>query len=159
MNTTVEYPKKKSLINWGSGIAIVIIVAASAMIFLVYQSMQVNFDMVSNNYYADELVHNQKMTAQDNAKKLATPIEINQTTQYFIIKFPLETIGNIQQGTIKFYRPSDATKDIHVPISLDKEGIMVVDKKQMINGLYNIQIEWDMNKQSYLYTDDFIIEK
>ena len=130
MNKTADKTSKPyGFWNWGTGIAITIIVSASLMIFLVYKSMNVTFDMAEKDYYSVELKHNEKMLAVKNAQSLSTPIDISETEDLLLIKFPQECIGTEINGTLVLYRPSAENNDVFLPFTPDKNGIIMVNKK------------------------------
>jgi hypothetical protein len=144
--------------NWGTGIAIAIIVAASLMIFLVYKSMNVTFDMAEKDYYAVELKHNDKMLATKNGQSLSAPIDINETEDLILIKFPKECIGTEINGTLLLYRPSAQNKDVLLPFTPDENGIIMVDKQKLIKGKYELKADWEMNKMHYNIEQPFFVE-
>ena len=156
--TTEKTPRPYGFWNWGTGIAIVIIVSASMMTFLVYKSMNVTFDMAEKDYYAVELKHNDKMLAAKNALSLSTPIDIRETEDLLLIKFPQECIGTEINGTLVLYRPSAENKDVLLPFTPDKNGIIIVDKQKLIKGEYELKADWVMNKTHYNVEKPFFVE-
>ena len=159
MNKTADKtPRPYGFWNWGTGIAITIIVSASLMIFLVYKSMNVTFDMAEKDYYAVELKHNDKMLAVKNAQSLSTTIDIRETEDLLLIKFPQECIGTEINGTLVLYRPSAENNDVLLPFTPDKNGIIMVDKEKLIKGRYELKADWEMNKTHYNVEKPFFVE-
>jgi hypothetical protein len=144
--------------NWGTGIAITIIISASLMIFLVYKSMHVTFDMAEKDYYAEELKFDGKMKASENAKLLSTPLTINETEDFVVIQFPEECIGQKLQGTLVLYRPSAENKDVSLPMTPDNNGKIIVAKKNLLKGLYQLKANWEMNGKSYNVEKSFFVQ-
>ena len=145
--------------NWGTGIAIAIITGALGMLFLVYKSSQVNFDMVEKDYYTAELQYDKKKAAQQNTRSLSTPIDIAQEGNYVIIQFPKECIGNEMDGNLLFYRPSSQKLDVEVPLSLDQDGIVMIENSKLIEGKYILKGDWLMNDVSYNVEESFFFKK
>lgn len=135
--------------NWGTGIAIAIIIAASAMIFLVYKSMQVNFEMAEKDYYSAELKFDGKMKAAENAAALSSDIIARQNGEQLIIQFPAECFGQQLQGTAVLYRPSAENKDVMLPLVLNQDGQLLVSKQNLLKGLYRLKVNWEMNGIAY----------
>ena len=159
MNKKVEkIPGVYGFWNWGTGIAIAIIVSASLMIFLVYKSMNVTFDMAEKDYYAVELKHNEKMLATKNAQALSAPIDVNETDDLLLIKFPPECIGTEINGTLVLYRPSAENKDVLLPFTPDENGLVLVDKQKLIKGKYELKADWVMNEIHYNVEQPFFVE-
>lgn len=160
MNTKIEEPVRKyGFWNWGTGITIVIITGALGMIFLVYKSMQVNFDLVERDYYAAELTFDHKKMAQQNAKALSAEIDIVQQSNYLIIRFPKECIGQDINGSLLLYRPSDQAKDIEMAFELDDQGIVMLESSKLIRGKYILKGNWQMNGSEYNVEKSFFIQK
>lgn len=145
--------------NWGTGIAIAIITGALAMLFLVFKSTQVNFDMVEKDYYTAELQFDKKKAAQQNTRSLSAPIDIAQEGNYVIIQFPKECIGHDMEGNLLLYRPSNQKMDIEVPLSLDKDGIVMIENSKLNSGKYILKGDWVMNDISYNVEESFFFKR
>ena len=158
IKTTEKTPRPYGFWNWGTGIAIAIIVSASLMIFLVYKSMHVTFDMAEKDYYGVELKHNEKMLATKNAQTLSTTVRINETEDLLLIQFPQECIGTDIKGTLVLYRPSAENKDVFLPFTPDKNGLIIVNKHKLIKGRYELKADWEMNNIHYNVEQPFFVE-
>lgn len=143
--------------NWGTGITIAIIVAASLMIFLVYKSMNVTFDMVEKDYYAEELKFDGKMKATENTHLLSSPLSINETDELIIVSLPKECIGKTDNGTLTFYRPSAKDLDLFIPFTANDDGNIIVEKTKMQKGLYRMKASWNMDGKDYLVEKNFYV--
>ena len=155
--TTDKKPRPYGFWNWGTGIAIVIIVSASLMIFLVYKSMNVQFEMAEKDYYAEELKHEGKMIAAKNAATFSSPLTINETEDYLVIQFPQECVNKEINGTLVLYRPSAEDKDVALPFQPDKNGVIMVDKHRLIKGKYELKANWEMNNTAYNIEKPFFV--
>lgn len=144
--------------NWGTGIAITIIVSASLMIFLVYKSMGVHFDLSEDDYYAMEMRHEEKMIAATNALSLSDSIAINETEDYLVIRFPKECINADIKGTLVLYRPSEGRRDVNLPFTPDMNGLITVDKNKLTRGRYELKADWEMNQISYNVEKPFFVK-
>lgn len=157
-NENIQHSKPYGFWNWGTGITIVIIVAAAMLIFLVFKSMNVTFEMAEKNYYAEELKFNGKMQASENALNLSAPITIQETEDFLVIQFPPECIGQKLKGTIILYRPSAENKDISLPVAPNEEGKIIITKKNLLKGLYQLKANWEMNGKSYNVEKSFFVQ-
>lgn len=158
MKNTTKPAKPYGFWNWGTGIAITIIVAASMMIFLVYKSTQVTFDMAEKDYYAEELKFDGKMKASANAEHLSSTITINETEDFLVVQFPAECIGQQLNGTLVLYRPSAENHDVHLPLTPDAAGKIIITKKNLLKGLYELKANWEMNGKSYNVEKNFFVQ-
>ena len=144
--------------NWGTGIAITIIVSASLLIFLVYKSMGVHFDLSEDDYYTMEMRYEQKLIASTNARSLSTPVTINETEDYLVIQFPKECINTEIKGTLVLFRPSESKQDVNLPFTPDMNGLITVDKNKLVKGKYELKADWEMNQISYNVEKPFFVE-
>ncbi|WP_158605960.1 FixH family protein [Taibaiella sp. KBW10] len=136
--------------NWGTALVIVFILGASGIIFLVYQSQQMSAELVTENYYAEELKFQQKIDARTHANQLSDSVRIHDDGKGIILlAFPTECIGQSITGTIYCYNPSDSKKDYRTPISIDGKGLQVIQAQFLRSGSYLIQIEWAMNGKTF----------
>ena len=158
MNKEEKAAKSYGFWNWGTGIAITIIVSASLMIFLVYKSMGVHFDLSEDDYYAMEMRHEQKMIAATNARALSTSVTINETEDYLVIQFPKECINTDIKGTLVLFRPSEGKQDVNLPFTPDMNGLITVDKNKLIRGKYELKADWEMNQISYNVEKPFFVK-
>ena len=158
MNKEVKPAKPYGFWNWGTGIAITIIVSASLMIFLVYKSMGVHFDLSEQDYYTMEMRHEQKMIASTNARGLSTPVTINETEDYLVIQFPKECINTDIKGTLILFRPSESKQDVNLPFKPDMNGLITVDKNKLVRGKYELKADWEMNQISYNVEKPFYVK-
>lgn len=149
MKSTTKAGKPYGFWNWGTGIAIAIIVAAGAMIFLVYKSINVNFEMVEKDYYAAELKFDGKMKAAENASLLSSDIVISQDEAQMTIQFPHECTGRELKGSLTLYRPSSENNDIDLPLKLSSEGRIVLPKSRLLKGVYRLKASWEMDGKPY----------
>lgn len=141
--------------NWGTGITLTIIICGCLMMWLVYKSTQVTFDMATTDYYAEELKFNAKMKAAENAESLSEPVSITQKDEQVIIHFPRECHDNTQNGSLVLYRPSDQRKDLHIHFAPDEHGNIVIAGSRLIKGMYKLKADWEMNKTPYSIEKDF----
>jgi len=139
--------------NWGTGIAIAIIAGAIAMMFLVYKSMGVHYDMAEEDYYAAELKQNDKMIAIQNANALSAPLKVDIAAGAVVLHFPPEMIAANPEGIVKFYRPSDIHLDMTIPVQLDEQARMIIADNKLQSGNYQLQIVWNMEAK------DFYVER
>lgn len=94
-----------------------------AMSCLVYATTFHTPDMVSENYYENELHHDDNMTARANAAALLFPTEVNENEVN--IQLPLELVEELQIGKILFYCQSDGAQDKTIPLIKGQQSYQV----------------------------------
>ncbi|CAN5466874.1 FixH family protein [soil metagenome] len=125
-------------INWGVKITIAYTTFVLFMGTMVYMCTRQHFDLVSEDYYAQELKYQQVIDGTNNAKDLKQPVLIDQSGSAILIKLP--TINSaFEKGEILFYRPSNSTSDFTVAVT---SNATEVSKEKMHAGLYKVKINW-----------------
>jgi hypothetical protein len=128
--------------NWGKGIVIVFIAFAAMILTLVFKTMKEKTELVSDNYYADELAFQQQIEQSKAAAQLSRLPEITTTQNLVSISFPNEMKGKSMQGEIVFFRPSDASKDHTYEIAADTAAVQRIQTNELTTGLYEVSINW-----------------
>lgn len=145
-------------INWGTGIVLAFI---GFMCFIMYFVVKVNtdkkydHDLVTEDYYKEELEYQNDINKESNAKDLTENISLTKTENGILIAFPETfTINNIS-GKVFLYRPSNKQLDFEMPISLSNHNLLIPDKR-LSDGRWNIKVDWQYNGKSYLYKKEIV---
>ena len=134
--------------SWGNKLIIVFVVFAALMATLVYKATQTKFELVSKDYYQDELRYQDKIDGAANAA-LEAPISIQVNDEIISIEFPdAQKNANIT-GEAWFYCSVDATKDKRFVLSVDSTGIQRIERKGLQKGDYQIKISYEINQKKY----------
>ncbi|HEY9257977.1 FixH family protein [Chitinophaga sp.] len=135
--------------NWGHKIIIVFVVFAAGIVTLVTKSMRTKIDMVTPDYYGEELKYQQVIDGKQNAAGLSAPVTVTQVAEGIRLTFPRELQGKAITGQLTFYRPSDSGKDIHLPFKPDDAGHQLINRQLFIKGLYRLKVQWTMNDRPF----------
>ncbi|TXE10012.1 FixH family protein [Seonamhaeicola algicola] len=145
-------------LNWGTGIVIAFIgFIAFIMYFIITMSVNANYDhdLVVENYYAEELAYQTDINKLKNAKKLNTNITVTRTNEGLKIVFPNDLDFKKITGKVFLYRPSNKQLDYESTISLSNTHLLIPDSR-LIDGRWNIKIDWQYNGMSYLFKESII---
>jgi hypothetical protein len=132
---------KKSFWNWGTGIATVYSVfALSTVGFVVFASSR-HVDLVSDDYYAQAVALDARRAAEARARGLgaAFAIDIAANGAAADIQWPA---GSVVTGTVKLYRPSDASADRDIDIAPDRSARQHLDLSTLASGRWRLQVDW-----------------
>lgn len=142
-------------INWGTGIVLAFIGFISFIMYFII-TMNVNnkydHDLVSEDYYADELKYQGDIDKLKNAKNLEENISIKRTAEGLKIQFPADANFKDITGNVFLYRPSDKQLDFETSISLSNSNLLIPDKR-LVDGRWNIKVDWQYNGKSYLFKE------
>lgn len=144
--------------NWGHSIIIVFILFAIGILTLVTRSMQTRIDMVTPDYYAEELKYQATIDARNNTGALSAPVRVRQPGDTIEITFPGELKGAPLQGEIHFYRPADSRRDFKLPLELNAAGQLLVNREQFDRGPYRIKMQWQYDGKDYFQETQFYVQ-
>lgn len=137
--------------NWGNRIVVVFILFATFIGYMVTRAFQEDFDLVAEDYYAQEINYEQKLVKLANAQS-QNEIEIDQDVETVRITFPDQNA----EGTIEFYHPSRKMFDKTYQIALN-EGSQLITKEELVPGNYRVNINWSVDGKDYLQESKIFI--
>lgn len=145
-------------INWGTGIVIAFVAfIAFIMYFVINMSTNEKYhhDLVTEEYYKEELLHQNEIDKENNAKALNQNISWNKTKEGILISFPENLEYSKIKGKVFLYRPSNKKLDSEISISLSNNQ-MLIPKTQLLDGRWNIKIDWEYDGKSYLFKESIV---
>lgn len=107
-------------------------------------------ELVTEDYYAEELAYQNDIDKLNNANMLEENISYEKTNDGLIIKFPESLDYKNITGKVFLYRPSNKQLDFETAISLSNSNLLIPDKR-LVDGRWNIRIDWQYKGKSYLY--------
>ncbi len=140
---------RKLIPNWGTGITILYISFVAGILGLVTLSIGQRVDLVSENYYALELDFQNKIDKTHRANALAEPLRWQLTDSALEVQFPKEFSPKNLAGNIRFYCPSDNTKDIGFAIMPNAENRQSIPLARLEPGRYLLQFDWKNGETTY----------
>ena len=139
--------------NWGTKIALFYISFVTFIIVMVVMAFSENYELVTENYYEEELSYQEKIDKTSNADNLLEKLQISIKEEYLIIRFPS---SDLTEGMITFFRPSDEARDFEIDIEVEN-SIQKIPLKQFIKGKYLVKIDWTSNAEAYFQEKTIII--
>lgn len=121
--------------------------------YLAFRSSKENIDLVTEEYYKQELVYESHLVKMRNAQALSQPVQVRVNGQGVEVQFP--QLEAQVKGQLQIFRPSDAQYDRLVTLLPDAQGRQMLDVKGMPAGLYRLKIDWQAGNTSY-YTEQAI---
>lgn len=144
--------------NWGFRIAFVYIAFVAGILTLVIMSTKQKVDLVRDDYYIEELLHQKKIDKENHANDLSAPVAVRSSADGAVIELPKEFHRQQVSGTVYFYRPSDAQLDRRIVLTPDTAGQQII-RTALVTGQYNVQVEWTMNGQSYFSETPLYVQR
>ena len=135
-------------LSWGWKIGILYGGFVIFMSTLVIASNRQRVDLVSNDYYGEEIAYQKVIDAGKNQAALSHPLSIHANGQSVIIDFPDEFRNKVLSGTIKFYSPADERWDRDFRINAGNNSI-TIPRSGLHNTQYTIKITCVADGKSY----------
>lgn len=145
-------------ISWGVGISISIIAFMLVSFGLIYFSFNQDINLVGDDYYKAEIEYSKKMESKERAGKLREKLQVKVKPEIIEVTFPKYFEISQIEGFIYFYRPSDSKFDIKLPIEPDSSRKQIISTKNMINGLWKIKVDWNIDSTTYYYDRKIMVQ-
>lgn len=143
--------------NFGGKIVILYLSFVALILTLVFNCYSMDVDLVSTDYYAQELNFHQKINATNNEKDLKSSITHVINGKSIILSIDSTLLSNDFNGTVTFFRPSDSKKDVSFKMNFTNNE-QVIDAKDLIHGAYKLQLSWTSNQKKYFKEDVIFIK-
>jgi hypothetical protein len=139
-------------INWGTGIVIAFALFMSFILFFVFtvqSNSKYDNELVVEEYYKHDAKFSEEMQRIQNAQNLEKKPTIKVNSEKVTIVFPPAFEPKYITGKVSLYRPSNKKLDFEIPISLSNPTLLI-PKKSLVGGRWDINMEWQYNGTSYL---------
>lgn len=138
--------------NWGYKIAAFYIVFVAGIMYLVIRSSQQQMDLVTTDYYAQELKYQDKIDQSKRAEALTEPIRYKVSATAILIEFPKEFMGKNITGNVQLYYPADEKKDILANVQTTQNQFQLVIPEKS-SGMHILKVNWEVAGVSYYFEE------
>lgn len=143
-------------INWGNGIAFSYIAFVVFIAFMVYSAFGEKYDLVTSDYYDQEIKYQDKIDSKTRALELDGNLEVALNKDKLLVKFPQKAIN--LSGTIECFRPSDQSKDFSFSFS-DIQNEISLAKEKFTKGKYLLKITWTSQTNGGNPSEEYYVEQ
>lgn len=145
-------------ITWAHGI---IFALAAFMIFILsmlflFPNGQQNSELVTEDYYEEELAYQQVIDAKNAADTLKLKPQYIQNPAGITIKFPENVNNNNAKFSYVLNRTDDQNLDLKKTVILDATNTFTIPKSVLVNGNYTLRMSWTKNNTEYRMDYDVI---
>lgn len=153
--------QKSKRINWGTGIIIAFGLFMSFILYFVFKvqsDSKYDNELVVEEYYKHDAIFGAEMIRVQNAHDLVQKPIFNTTSNGIEIAFPIVFDRNRIQGKVSLYRPSNQKLDFEIPISLSNANTLLIPKKSLAGGRWDLIMEWQYDSKSYLSHESIYVK-
>lgn len=134
--------------NFGVKITILYLSFVGLILTLVFMCFGQKVELVSKDYYAQELTFQDKIDAINNEKALSNSISHVMSGKEIVLSINPDLVSADFTGEINFFRPSDSSKDVKVKMNFQNNQ-QVINISSLIHGAYKMQLSWSNNGKHY----------
>jgi hypothetical protein len=140
-------------INWGTKIVILYIGFVGMTLTMVLQTMGYKVDLVTPDYYEQELKFQDKIDANKNVESLHLVFHTEARNKSVMFSFPAEWKGKNVVGRVQFYRASNSDLDLSFPVNLHVSGIQMFASEKFKRGIYKMLCDFTFEEKKFCYEE------
>ncbi len=142
--------------NWGYKIMIVYIAFAIGITAMVIKSSTQKIDLVTEDYYAQELKYQDNIDANKRTTALSSKVKYEMANGRLAITLPVEFESKEVSGRLLLYCPSDDSKDIKKDFTTNNRTLTTA-LPPTIKGAYQIQLSWVAEGNAYYFEENLFL--
>jgi len=128
----------------------VYIAFVAGMGLLVFKASSQKFDLVTKDYYDQELKYQQVIDQAANSSRLSEPVIIERNAGELRISFPGEMKNKKKLVDFYLYYAADSKKDFRKSFELD-ENELVQALPVGMKGMYQLKLSWEAEGVKYYF--------
>lgn len=140
--------------NFGNWLVVSFILFGIFIGSLVFVCVRQDLNLVSRNYYQEELKHQDKMEQLKNASSLAVKPVISLEND--AVKIYFHDFNRIEKGELQLLRPSDERLDRKFKIETTRDTVQIFPLNGAERGLYRVRMKWTSQAKDFLLEDQIV---
>jgi hypothetical protein len=134
-------------IGWGWKVALLYGAFVGLIAILVIGSSRQQIDLVSPDYYKEELGYQNVIDARNNLAALSTDVAIHANNSDVVIEMPAALEGKVLSGEVKFYCP--VNKDWDKVYKIGSASELKVSRAELKNTRYIVKVDFKADGKGY----------
>lgn len=146
---------------WPIGVVLAVVLFVTGTAGLVVLSTRNSVDLVSPDYYEQELHFQDQINKRAHTTALHGQVSVTYDAGQRVITLmlPASHAAAHATGEIQLYRPSAAGKDRRLALRLDAQGHQTLDARPLIDGLWRVRVSWHVGDQDFTFEEKIILEQ
>jgi hypothetical protein len=144
---------------WPLGIIVTFVLFFAGTVGLVVMACSQKVDLVSADYYEQELKFQGRIDRAERARHAATQAAVtyDAAARCITLSLPTDQAGHEVSGRIELYRPSASGLDRAVKLEPDIKGVQRVDASGLVPGLWKVRVSWTVEDQDYFLDQKVVV--
>lgn len=143
--------------SWGYKIMLVYIVFIAGVMLLVFKSSSQKVELVTEDYYEQELKFQQKIDQAERAQALSVPMKYVVENNRIAVWFPPEMKGKKIEAQVLVYFVADQARDRTYMLTTDT-AVVFIELPENNKGNYELKMDWKAENTSYYSEYKFFIK-
>ena len=139
----------KKFTHPGTLIIIGFVVMLLLMSFLIFKTMQQNFELINEDFYTQEKRVNEKQLWLKNTQHLVSDISIEQQANELQIKLPASVSTDITQGSVKLYALAEKKYDTSFTIDPSTTGFYTINIAELPKISYIAKLKFTAHDSTF----------
>lgn len=135
--------------NWGNKLLLAFIVFGAGMFYLVYRSVNTDYQLVEKEYYKSELRYQQVIDGASRANALDSPVELVNIDGTIRMQLPPEMKSKEVTGNLWFYCAYNEKNDKKVVMDVNEQAMQEFQPGFISPGNYTVKINWNADGKTY----------
>ena len=137
-------------LSWGYRIAFVYVIFVAGIAFLVFKASSQKFDLVTKDYYDQELKYQQVIDQSANTANLSTSLVVEKSAAALSISFPAEMKNKEKIIDFYLYCPADAKRDFRKSMNTN-DNAFTQPLPEAMKGKYELKLSWEVDAVRYYF--------
>ncbi len=144
--------------TWGHGVIVALGSFIAFILFMIFMfpNGQQNSEMITENYYEEELDYQNVIDAKNNADLLAEKPQYVQDASGIKVVFPKEISNANAKFSIDLHRADDQKLDVKREMTLDGSNAVFIPAKVLVKGNYVLRTHWTKDNKKYQIDYDLV---
>ncbi len=143
--------------RWPYAIVAVFLLFAGYIGFMVQQALRTTVDLVSPDYYQQEMAYQQRMETVARTAALPAPVQLTYDAAARVLWFrlPPALAGQAVRGKLHFFRPSNQKLDFSLPL---QAGSQQFSTARMQPGYWRARLDFTAGGQPYFIEKELTLK-
>jgi nitrogen fixation protein FixH len=140
----------KKFTFWPYAIVIGLVSFMGYIVYFVIQAMSLDVDLVSKDYYAQEIAYQDQIDRVRRTQALGdVMVNYNAEAGTILLQLPATYSDKKINGTITLFRPSDDKLDKQLPMALGRDYSQLIEVEDLEKGLWKVRVNFSDGEEAY----------
>jgi nitrogen fixation protein FixH len=140
----------KKFTFWPYAVVIGLVSFMGYIVYFVIQAMNLDVDLVSKDYYAQEIAYQDQIDRVRRTQALGdVMINYNEEAGTILLQLPATYSDKKLNGNITLFRPSDDKLDRQLQMALGRDHSQLIEAADLEKGLWKVRVNFNDGEEAY----------